>query len=174
MSIEPIHGCPTLRTRAETLAARASKFPGVDVTAVQSGVTLLQLSSALFGAFDLHYTRHGISRGRFIVLIFLEEQPDGLSPAELAERGNVTRATMTGLVDTLEQGGMVERHDDPGDRRMYRVRITDKGRAFLQEMLPEHFRRMAALMAHLSHEDRLKLMELLQKIERGIDAVRIE
>jgi DNA-binding MarR family transcriptional regulator len=153
----------------------ATRYPDADASAVTTCIQLLSTMSDLFGAFDLHYARHGLSRGRFIVLVLLAKGgPEGLSPAELAERAQVTRATMTGLIDTLEQAGLVTRADDPNDRRMYRVLITENGRATLESILPDHFRRMEGLLRHLNGDERLQLRTLLEKVQRGMDAVRIE
>ena len=89
---------------------------------------------------------------------------DALSPAELAERTGVTRATITGLVDTLERDGLVARTPNTDDRRMRAVSLTPRGSALLREILPEHFRRMAWLMATLDEQERVTLVRLLGKV----------
>ena len=48
--------------------------------------------------------------------------------SELAEHASVSRATVTGLLDTLEKAGLIARTPDARDRRASCVRITDKGR----------------------------------------------
>jgi DNA-binding MarR family transcriptional regulator len=90
--------------------------------------------------------------------------PGPRTPAELAEAAGVTRATMTGLIDTLERDGLVTREPDPHDRRMLSVRITPKADAFLRQFLPQHFRVMNALMSTLSENERKTLVRLLAKI----------
>ena len=71
---------------------------------------------------------------------------------------------MTGLVDTLERDGLVTREHDSGDRRMMLVHLTPKGHATLQEILPGHFKQMAAQMAPLSEHERKTLVRLLNKV----------
>ena len=97
------------------------------------------------------------------------EKPGGdgrrvLSPAELADRTGVTRATITGLVDTLERDGLVARSSNSEDRRMRSVSLTSQGSELLREILPEHFRRMAWLMATLDEQERVTLVRLLGKV----------
>src|ERR1022692_4675180 len=82
----------------------------------------------------------------------------------LLETAGVTRATITGLVDTLERDGLVRREHDSDDRRMMLVHLTQKGHAALREILPGHFKRMAALMAPLSEHERKTLVRLLDKV----------
>jgi DNA-binding MarR family transcriptional regulator len=94
-----------------------------------------------------------------------------LTPAELAERTGVTRATITGLVDTLERAGFVTRTPHPGDRRMMSVGLTKRGEQLLAQIMPEHFRRMAWLMGPLSENERKTFVRLLTKVlERASEA----
>ena len=77
-----------------------------------------------------------------------------LSPAELAAHTGVTRATITGLVDTLERDGLVTRTPDPEDRRMMAVMLTPRGEKLLQKVLPSHFQKLTSLLEPLSETER--------------------
>ncbi|MES2210904.1 MAG: MarR family transcriptional regulator [Chloroflexota bacterium] len=57
-----------------------------------------------------------------------------MSPSELGERLIVTRATVTGLLDSLERRGFVTRSPNPADRRGLVVEITPDGLTVLQEL----------------------------------------
>jgi DNA-binding MarR family transcriptional regulator len=162
--------------RYERMQRLARQFPSLDASAIETCLVMLRTAQELGDAYDAHFARHGLSQGRFIVLIHLLSQEDstgqGISPAELAESSGVSRATMTGLLDTLEHSGFISRQDHPEDRRMYTVHLTPKAHAFLQDMLPDHYRRVAALMAPLSQAERATLQRLLQKVSSGIPALR--
>ena len=54
----------------------------------------------------------------------------GLSQQELAERLYLEKSTVSRMVADLERKGLVERERDPANRRTYRLRLTDLGRAF--------------------------------------------
>src|ERR1022692_2287464 len=64
---------------------------------------------------------------------------------------------------TAMAGGGRREHDSD-DRRMMLVHLTQKGHAALREILPGHFKRMAALMAPLSEHERKTLVRLLDKV----------
>ena len=84
----------------ETIKFVARKFPELDGACIQACVHLLRLSNELSEAFDAHFARHDLSRGRFRVLInLMRSEGAGLSPAELADCCGVTRATVTGLLE---------------------------------------------------------------------------
>ena len=154
--------------RYECLIEAAQTFPELDPSAADAFLHLLRAGDEAFKVTDEHLSRHQISHGRFTVLLLLLEKGEGCSkphtPAELAEMAGVTRATMTGLVDTLERDGLVTRTPDPNDRRMMSVSLTEHGKARLEKILPGHFRRIAALMAPLSEAERKTLVGLLTKI----------
>lgn len=162
--------------RNERMQRLARRFPELDASAIETCLSMLLTAQDLGDAYEAHFARHSLSRGRFVVLIHLLDEEDssgkGLSPAELAECSGCSRATMTGLLDTLEHSGFISRQDHPEDRRMYRVHLTSKAHAFLQDMLPVHFRRVAALMAPLSQSERATLLQLLKKMSSGIPALR--
>jgi DNA-binding MarR family transcriptional regulator len=129
---------------------------------------LLRTGDEAFRVTEEHFHANGLSQGRFTVLMLLYDKSCGrthtLTPALLAEKAGVTRATMTGLIDTLERDGMVTREPDPGDRRQFAVELTSKGLAFLNRILPEHFRRISALLSALSETERRTMVRLLGKI----------
>ncbi len=153
----------------EFLLERSKSCPELDPSAMEAFLHLLRTSSDLFDAFGRMLAGHAISKGRFIVLILLNRDPDTpVNPADLADRANVTRATMTGLIDTLERDGLVRRTHAPDDRRMLLVQLTAKGRRYLEGILPEYFRRIAAVMGRLSVTDRHTLVGLMGKIEQNL------
>lgn len=154
--------------RYDCLLDAAKLFPDLDPSACEVFLHLLQVGDEAFRVVDSHLAEHHISQGRFMVLMQLLNKgancPVSRTPAELADLSHVTRATMTGLIDTLERDGLVNREPDPNDRRMMSVTLTAKGRALMQQILPQHFKRMAALMKPLSETERKTLVALLVKI----------
>ncbi len=154
--------------RHDCLLEAACRLPGLDPTACGVFLYLLRTGDEAFRVMDDYFSGHGLSEGRFTVLmILMRRAAEGAktnTPAELAEVSGVTRATMTGLIDTLERDGLVTRLPDAHDRRMMNVQITPKGQGLLDTLLPEHFRRMAFLMADLTEAERSTLLTLLTKI----------
>ena len=72
--------------------------------------------------------KHGLSEGRLHVLFTLASAPDHrLQLHELADQLDVTPRNITGLIDHLERDGLVERVDDPADRRLTYAQLTVAG-----------------------------------------------
>ena len=154
--------------RYECLLAASREIPELDPSAVEAVLHLLRAGDEVFGAVERGLAEHQVSPGRFSVLMLLWRRRlkggEPHTPATLAEAAGVTRATMTGLIDTLERDDWVRREPDTSDRRMLLVRLTAKGDSFLRQMLPDHFQRIAALMQPLSEAERGLLVRLLGKL----------
>ena len=154
----------------ETLQRFADRYAEMDVTAVQTFLTLLRVASDVIENLDACLARHDLLQGRWWVLILLmREENLSASPSVLADKAGVTRATMTGLLDSLERTGLIERIPNPDDRRMLNVRLTEKGQQRLDDVMPDYYSRVSRVMKELSEPDRALLMEMLQKVGRHVD-----
>lgn len=155
----------------ECLLERAKRYPELDPSAMEAFLHFLRTSTELFESIKAAHASHNFSDGRFGVMMLLNRDPGKpVNPADLADRADVTRATMTGLIDTLERDGFVKREHAPDDRRMMLVQLTTKGRSFLDEILPDYFRRVAVLMSPLTAAERKTLVTLMGKIQQSLPA----
>ena len=165
--------------RYECLAEMGKLFPDMDASSSYAFLNLIKTTDDVWRVMHEHLAHHGISQGRFLVLMLLMEKPDvdypcPCTPAEIADMASVSRATVTGLLDTLEKDGFISRTPDPNDRRVTSISITDAGRAFMGKILPPHFRILAHLMKPLNDDERTALVSILNKISTHIEATREE
>ena len=155
----------------ECLLEAARKYPGLDPGAFGAFLNLLRTGDEVFSAEEDYLSGHGISHGRFMVMMLLQRPcADGepCTPASLAEECRVSRATMTGLIDTLEKDGIVVRKGDKYDRRTLHVRLTPRGKTFIKKIVPGYFRCVSAVLKPLKNAERKQLVGLLQKIQAGL------
>jgi DNA-binding MarR family transcriptional regulator len=156
----------------EILAKFADRYPDADVTAIASFLHLLRVATDLSLALDACLSKHDLLQGRWWVLILLmREQSLSSTPSILAEKIGVTRATMTGLIDSLEQSGLVKRAFDKADRRSVIIQLTDAGQAKLDIVMPDYYRRLRQCMQGLNEEMREQLQHILGLINSGIPAL---
>jgi DNA-binding MarR family transcriptional regulator len=155
----------------ECLLERSKTYPDLDPSAMEAFMHFLTTGTAVFEELNAMHSRHNISEGRFGVMVLLNRDLDKpKNPAELADCAQVTRATMTGLIDTLERDGFVKREHAPDDRRMMLVQLTTKGCDFLESILPIYFRRVNSVMSRLTVPERKQLVALMSKIQQGLRA----
>lgn len=107
---------------------------------------------------------------RFDLMAQLERHPQGLKMRELSKRLMVTGGNVTGLTDRLVQEGLVERQENPGDRRAWSVRLTDEGRRQFRIMAREHEDWVAELLGGIDAPTQALLFDLLGKLKRSLPA----
>ena len=136
--------------------------------AVELCLRFMQMGAWLHLSQETIFAKHGLTRGRFSILMFLRCAPGrALTPSELADRARVTRGTMTQFIDALEKDGLAERRAETGDRRSLVVKLTAKGFELLQKVLPEHLQRLESVTEILSSKERSELQRLLEKLAGG-------
>ena len=156
----------------EVLSKFAERYPDADVTAISSFLHLLRVATDLSIALDTCLSKHGLLQGRWWVLILLmREESKTATPSTLADKAGVTRATMTGLIDGLEQVGLVERVFAKDDRRSVVIHLTEAGQAKLDVVMPDYYRRLRQCMEALDEKKREELHLMLDLINSGIPAL---
>ncbi len=100
----------------------------------------------------------------FRILMLLSENPDALTMSELSSELNVPMSTATRIVDELVQQGMVERVNDPKDRRVVRVGMSKNGRKLYETGRAYSKQRIANLLKDFSAEEQSQLMILMNKL----------
>jgi DNA-binding MarR family transcriptional regulator len=101
-------------------------------------------------------TDFDISPIHFEIMALLREAGT-LHAAEIGERLQIARAQMTRLLDKLVDSGIVKRQINKSDRRMTNIKLTAKGRAFLEE---SDIKIKEAIKETLSCLDEKELQEL--------------
>ncbi|MGZ8771026.1 MAG: MarR family winged helix-turn-helix transcriptional regulator [Aeromicrobium sp.] len=109
--------------------------------------------------------------GEFDVLATLRRSGGDfeLSPGDLGASMMVTSGAVSKRIDRLEKAGLVTRRVSTVDARARLIRLTDKGRRLVDEVLVEHVANEARLIAGLSADDREALAALLRKLGKSIE-----
>jgi DNA-binding MarR family transcriptional regulator len=110
---------------------------------------LLRTADTVWNASRVFFERWGISPSQFNVLNLLRLNPDGLSQTDLSRQLIMHRSNLTGLVDRLEQRGLVARREVAADRRAYSVVLTAAGTKLLGDILPQYYEDAAQVWGHL-------------------------
>jgi DNA-binding MarR family transcriptional regulator len=92
---------------------------------------------------------------------------------ELAAAEQVRPATMTRIVQSLEQDGYVRRESDPLDGRVVRLQATAKGKRVMQLGRERRVRNLAALLGWLSSDEVARVHEAAELVERALDEARM-
>ena len=108
---------------------------------------------------------YGVTPVQYALLKVLWEK-DNQSGAELGERLQLDSATITGVLDRLEHGGLIERQSQVSDRRINRIVLTERGRE-LQEPLDRALDQINYdFLSKFPPDDAHRLRELLRTLAR--------
>jgi DNA-binding MarR family transcriptional regulator len=111
--------------------------------------------------------RIGLSVAKFGVLARLVEAGEPLALGCLAERSSCVRSNMTQLVDRLEADRLVERLNDPSDRRSVRAGLTAAGRERHAEGVRVVEEAGRTIFANLNDGERVTLRRVLAQLGRN-------
>jgi len=97
---------------------------------------------------------------------------DHLEPREIARLSGVTRAAVSGVLNTLDREGLVERTREQADRRLVTVRLTEDGVELLREAYSKQNRREQQLFAELTNDELRQFSATMSKLLRSKKSLR--
>lgn len=137
------------------------------MTAVSKSIGFL-LAKAYQRACALYKEKFGnyeLTPQQFGLLRFLWEE-DCITQVELSTRSQIDRTTIGGLIDRLEQSGLLQRLPHPADRRAYRIALTAAGKSLEAELAPLEEELHKAILEPLSSAEVQTLLAILQKLKQ--------
>ena len=131
------------------------------------GFLLHDVSRLMRASFDQRAQKLGLTRAQWRVLVHLAPR-QGINQSALADILELDAVTMGRHVDRLERDGWLERRADPGDRRAWRLYLTEASRPTLDRMDEIATEMQAAALAGVSPADRERLTAMLGRIKANL------
>jgi len=117
---------------------------------------------------ELRDELHSVTVHQLGVLMHLRSQ--SVTMRELAKELDVGESAATAVVDRLVRQGLVVRHDDPADRRVVRLSLSDAGASLVAKLQETAFRKTAKLLVALSDEQLAQLVAIMETLEAAATA----
>jgi len=112
--------------------------------------------------------RYGLNPTEFGVLELLYHE--GEQPLQkIGEKILLASGSITYVVDKLEKKEYLERIPCPNDRRITFASITEKGREFLNDIFPDHWKQIERITGGLTDEEKVQAIELLKKLGKNTE-----
>jgi len=121
---------------------------------------------SLYDAEGLRLSGSGLTPSQARV-IFTLGGTDGMTCKQIGDVTLITKGTLTGVIDRLEDKGLVERWSVEGDGRKTIIALTRRGERVYQKEFPRHVEFLKSKFDRLGAGDRKQATQLLQKI-RGL------
>lgn len=135
----------------------------------QAFIPLMHELAAAYQAFSL-YDAEGLRQSDSKLtpsqarVIFTVGGTDGMTCKDIGDATLITKGTLTGVVDRLEDKGFVERWTVEGDGRKTIVALTRRGERLYEKEFPQHIGFLKEKFDRLSAKDRKQAIALLKRI----------
>lgn len=152
----------------EALSKITSEFSDLDSIQVEMISKVYRFCADFTAAKDKKMSQYGLSDGRFTLLMTLWMSDVGLKSVTLAEQLRVSRATVAGLVESLEKDKLIDRKEDKDDKRAELVYLTTKGKNLMAKILPEHFGCISRFASCLNQTEVKDFINSLDKLQSNL------
>ncbi len=145
-----------------------SRYPDASATATECAMNLVLTADLLTSQIAKLVQPFNLTPASGLVLSMLADSEAPLPPNEIASRLIITRATVTGLVDSLERRGYVQRRPHASDRRMTLVEITKKGCRVANAFRPVVHQHQKEWFQSLSEQEQQRLIGALHRLQAAL------
>jgi DNA-binding MarR family transcriptional regulator len=128
-----------------------------------------EVSAALASEYQ---ERYGLDIPEWRVLATLGFRNDACSAQYIADCTRTHKSTISRAVTVLMERQLVERVENEDDRREFRLRMTKKGDALYEQLIPRLLRKEQEILSCLSAREQKDLAAMLGKIEQSLDLVQ--
>jgi DNA-binding MarR family transcriptional regulator len=134
---------------------------------------LNRLAAEVSGALSGEYQeRYGLDIPEWRVLATLGFRNEACSAQYIAHCTRTHKSTVSRAVTALMTRQLVERVENEDDRREFALRMTAKGRALYQKLIPRLLRKEQEIVSCLSAQEKKDFARMLGKIEKSLDLVQ--
>lgn len=113
--------------------------------------------------FKAELAPYGVTPGQYGVLRCLWDE-NGQTAKQLADRLCLDGSTVTGILDRMEQKGLIKKQADPKDRRALKVQLTEVGIQLKEPLSKAIEEANRKALAHLDRDQAEALKRLLEDI----------
>ncbi len=156
-------------SREENASKKGSKLDLFGFVPFRLNRLAAEVSAALSGEY---HERYGLDIPEWRVLATLGFRNDACTAQYIAYCTRTHKSTISRAVTALMARQLVERVENEDDRREFALRMTAKGKAMYEELIPRLLRKEQEIMSCLSAQERKDFAAMLGKIERSLDLVQ--
>jgi len=103
-----------------------------------------------------------------IAVLVVVRKHGPIAMSAIAQALSYSKQNLTKIVDQLVEEGYVERLPDPADRRVLRVSLTEKGKAFMADRRVRMKNRLVEDLSHLSDEELEHILETFERVKAAL------
>lgn len=121
---------------------------------------------------DEYQVRYGLDIPEWRVIATLGFRDDACSAQFIAQCTRTHKSTVSRAVTALLDRALIERVENEDDRRAFELRLSAKGQALYEELIPRLLSKERDILSCLTAQERKDFAAALGKIERSLDLVQ--
>ena len=146
-----------------------------DISGFELSTGIHMLANMFDSFLNVRDSEIGVSSQRMGILmrLYMDEKlniGEPLTPTVLSHFQNVSKNTISSLIRGLEDQGLVTREIDSDDKRIFRLKITDAGRALVIKETPQSSVFLNQLVSDMGEVEKQQLIDLLMKLRKSLIA----
>ncbi len=122
------------------------------------------LSDSFMDQIQMHRTQAMV-----LCRLFVQE---GIIQSEIAQQLSVQGATITDILQRMEEAGLISRRRDPEDNRLVRVYLTDAGRDKERFIIEQFLKLEDTIFADFKDSERAQLRKYLTRVLKNMNQER--
>ncbi len=156
--------------RIDTTCARFPSFPREPAVLVR---LVKHIARSVHDAANASLRRHGINHTDYNILMMLYGSEDGtITPSQLAEAAGEKVANITRVCNVLCDKQLIHRAPSDADRRKVELRLSARGTALLEDLLPDMETLLNTSVEGLDTKEQAVLEQLLKKMLTHTERMR--
>jgi DNA-binding MarR family transcriptional regulator len=155
----------------EARRAQRTRFPDLDTESATLGITLTRAAHAHANISEDVVHRHHARNWLVFRVLYVVWSFEPVSARDVVASMQLSRQTVSNTLRSLEADGLITRTRDDQDARLMTIRLTDEGRASVEEALEQQFALDSAIFEALTAEERSQLSSLLNRVRGRITAL---
>ncbi len=154
---------------SDAIKLHQSPYSASDPLALELLVSIFRTAGILHASQEAMLRNYNLNIQEWRTLGILFFNQDHAAPQHIiSSMLGVTRPHVTGIIDALEQEGLVERIAHPDDRRVTLAHLTDKGIEQLKETSPHYNTLLAEMFSPFNEEEKQQMLTLLYRLRQNV------
>jgi DNA-binding MarR family transcriptional regulator len=147
----------------------SERYKGADPLSLRACFLLLRSGSRVLGEIEAIARNYSLNQSRFLILEMLNQSATkSLTVSEITDKLDISRATTSILLDSLDNEGLTRRAVHGEDRRKVVVELQPKGVELMEEILPKVYAKIGQTIGCLTAGEREELIKVLDKVNASL------
>ena len=119
--------------------------------------------------FENYARKRGLQSKSMLILMWIYYNPEGIPQNEIAQKTYSTKQVVNATIKSFKEKGYLRFEENPGDKRIKRIKLTEEGRAYAASVLDLLEEAEMLAMSELTPDERNLLLRVSRKFNDALE-----